>query len=160
MLVRLDEYVRRVVTFYALSCADVGSHAGISTPKHCTLACTVACLQVMAASLVEDKVQSNLFMTPFRSPAVSTVEGEPFFASAPHFRLHRSQLFTDLFSATGSPEAQGKTELLMAVISSINKWQGYTIGASRMVSHVAGSLSKHRRIIHEVCIKKIPSLHQ
>lgn len=51
---------------------------------------------------------------------------------------------------TGSPEAQGKAELLMAVISSINKWQGYTVGASRVVSHVAGSLSKHRRIIHEV----------
>lgn len=55
-------------------------------------------------------------------------------------------------NSTGSPEAQGKAELLMAVISSINKWQGYTIGASRMVSHVAGSLSKHRRIIHEVWI--------
>lgn len=38
----------------------------------------------------------------------------------------------------------------MAVISSINKWQGYTVGASRVVSHVAGSLSKHRKIIHEV----------
>jgi hypothetical protein len=37
----------------------------------------------------------------------------------------------------------------MAVISSINKWQGYTVGASRAISHVAGSLSKHRRIIHE-----------
>ena len=49
----------------------------------------------------------------------------------------------------GSPEAQGKAELLMAVISSINKWQGYTVGASRAISHVAGSLSKHRRIIHE-----------
>ena len=50
----------------------------------------------------------------------------------------------------GTPEAQGKAELLMAVISSMNKWQGYTVGASRMVSHVAGSLSKHRKIIHEV----------
>ena len=49
----------------------------------------------------------------------------------------------------GSPEAQGKAELLMAVISSINRWQGYTVGASRAISHVAGSLSKHRRIIHE-----------
>ena len=38
----------------------------------------------------------------------------------------------------------------MAVISSINKWQGYTVGASRPVLYVAGSLSKHRRIIHEV----------
>ncbi|BDA41955.1 hypothetical protein COCOBI_02-7530 [Coccomyxa sp. Obi] len=79
---------------------------------------------VLAASLVEDRVQANLFMTPFRSPAISTI--------------------------TGSPEAQGKAELLMAVISSINKWQGYTVGASRVVSHVAGSLSKHRKIIHEV----------
>ncbi|KAK9909002.1 hypothetical protein WJX75_005921 [Coccomyxa subellipsoidea] len=79
---------------------------------------------VMAASFVEDRVQANLFMTPFRSPAISTI--------------------------TGSPEAQGKAELLMAVISSINKWQGYTVGASRVVSHVAGSLSKHRRIIHEI----------
>ena len=50
----------------------------------------------------------------------------------------------------GTPEAQGKAELLMAVISSMNRWQGYTVGASRMVSHVAGSLSKHRKIIHEV----------
>ena len=41
----------------------------------------------------------------------------------------------------------------MAVISSMNKWQGYTVGASRMVSHVAGSLSKHRKIIHEVISK-------
>ncbi len=38
----------------------------------------------------------------------------------------------------------------MAVISSINKWQGYTVGASRPVLYVAGSLSKHRKIIHEV----------
>lgn len=50
----------------------------------------------------------------------------------------------------GTPEAQGKAELLMAVISSINKWQGYTVGASRPVLYVAGSLSKHRKIIHEV----------
>ena len=55
----------------------------------------------------------------------------------------------------GTPEAQGKAELLMAVISSMNKWQGYTVGASRMVSHVAGSLSKHRKIIHEVRSKPL-----
>lgn len=40
----------------------------------------------------------------------------------------------------------------MAVISSINKWQGYTVGASRVVTYVAGSLSKHRKIIHEVSV--------
>ncbi len=32
-------------------------------------------LQVMAASLVEDKVQSSLFMTPFRSPEVQQLSG-------------------------------------------------------------------------------------
>ena len=52
----------------------------------------------------------------------------------------------------------------MAVISSINKWQGYTVGASRVVSHVAGSLSKHRKIIHEVRLaethKKVWTPHQ
>jgi hypothetical protein len=110
----------------------------------------------MAASLVEDKVQANLFMTPFRSPAISTVEGtralllQAWLARTlcKPSSLHRHQ--PAVGPATGSPEAQGKAELLMAVVSSINKWQGYTIGASRMVSHVAGSLSKHRRIIYEV----------
>ena len=59
----------------------------------------------------------------------------------------------------GTPEAQGKAELLMAVISSINKWQGYTVGASRPVLYVAGSLSKHRKIIHEVLpFAQLPSM--
>lgn len=33
-------------------------------------------LQVMAASLVEDKVQTSLFITPFRSPEVQQLTGE------------------------------------------------------------------------------------
>ncbi len=115
----------------------------------------------MAASFVEDRVQANLFMTPFRSPAISTITGG--LDNERHqCPLHTSQvqLLGCAFALrcskskslwpTGSPEAQGKAELLSAVISSINKWQGYTVGASRVVSHVAGSLSKHRRIIHEV----------
>lgn len=32
--------------------------------------------QVMAASLVEDRVQANLFMTPFRSPSISSITGK------------------------------------------------------------------------------------
>ena len=48
----------------------------------------------------------------------------------------------------------------MAVISSINKWQGYTVGASRPVLYVAGSLSKHRKIIHEVLLFAFLIIHQ
>ena len=33
-------------------------------------------MQVMAASLVEDRLQTNLFMTPFRSPAISSITGK------------------------------------------------------------------------------------
>ena len=117
----------------------------------------------MAASFVEDRVQANLFMTPFRSPAISTITGGPCTEKSinSQCRRYREQCLyfalrivlcsvLNLSLLAGSPEAQGKAELLMAVISSINKWQGYTVGASRVVSHVAGSLSKHRRIIHEV----------
>ena len=50
---------------------------------------------------------------------------------------------------TGSPEAEGKAELIDAVVASITKWQGYTGGMSRVVSRVAGSLRKHRSAIHE-----------
>lgn len=49
----------------------------------------------------------------------------------------------------GSPEAEGKAELIDAVVASITKWQGYTGGMSRVVSRVAGSLRKHRSAIHE-----------
>jgi hypothetical protein len=34
-------------------------------------------MQVMAASLVEDRLQTNLFMTPFRSPAIANITGTP-----------------------------------------------------------------------------------
>lgn len=90
-------------------------------------------------------------MTPFRSPAISSMTGEHRSVKLSLIESLKSQFVMQacVWNA-GSPEAQGKAELLMAVISSINKWQGYTVGASRVVSHVAGSLSKHRRIIHEV----------
>ena len=50
---------------------------------------------------------------------------------------------------SGSPEAEGKAELIDTVVASITKWQGYTGGMSRVVSRVAGSLRKHRSAIHE-----------
>ena len=123
-----------------------------------------ALAQVMAASLVEDKVQSSLFMTPFRSPEVQQLSGEApcallcshpacdelcYWNSCPGGFDEVEELRS---RSAGTPEAQGKAELLMAVISSINKWQGYTVGASRPVLYVAGSLSKHRKIIHEVSL--------
>ncbi|KAK9825469.1 hypothetical protein WJX81_006378 [Elliptochloris bilobata] len=79
---------------------------------------------VFAASWVEDEVQKSFTLTPFRSPAIANVRG--------------------------SPEAEGKAELIDAVVASITRWQGYTGGVSRIVSRVAGSLRKYRSAIHEV----------
>lgn len=50
----------------------------------------------------------------------------------------------------GSPEAEGKAEYIMAVIETINQWQGTTIGLAKFFSLARGKLQRHRIGIREV----------
>ena len=62
--------------------------------------------QVMAASLVEDKVQSSLFMTPFRSPEAQQLTGEntsdpPSLLLPPDDPLALARMLTDVIGLQG-----------------------------------------------------------
>ena len=51
---------------------------------------------------------------------------------------------------TGTPEAQGKTDYLLTVVSSLNRWQASTLGLSMVWQWLHGSLQLHQSAMREV----------
>ncbi|KAK9810420.1 hypothetical protein WJX72_010416 [[Myrmecia] bisecta] len=78
---------------------------------------------VIAASIVEDTSNSNN-LTPFSAKAAATVQG--------------------------SPEAEGKADLVMATVAKITLGRAYTADMSQLLSRMSGRLAKQRASLHEV----------
>ena len=50
----------------------------------------------------------------------------------------------------GTPEAIGKAELLDTIARGMNRWQGFSIGLSKQLAWLDGSLHKRQAAIHQV----------
>lgn len=50
----------------------------------------------------------------------------------------------------GTPEAIGKAELLDTIARGMNRWQGFSIGLSKQLSWLDGTLHKRQAAIHQV----------
>ena len=51
---------------------------------------------------------------------------------------------------TGTPEAIGKAELLDSIARGMSRWQGFSIGLSKQLAWLDGSLHKRQAAIHQV----------
>lgn len=55
-----------------------------------------------------------------------------------------------LFPTSGTPEAIGKAELLDTIARGMNRWQGFSIGLSKQLAWLDGSLHKRQAAMHQV----------
>lgn len=81
----------------------------------------------LAASVVEDEVSKKLGLTMLNIEATQRLR-----------------------AALRSPEAQGKAERVMDIVSSISRGRGYTLGAKQLVGRVSGTTARLQRTLRRV----------